>query len=138
MTRALLALLLAAAPLFAQDKAVKDLEGTYAVKEFERAGKAVPEATKDGITSVGISGGKLTVKAGGKEIVATLKADASKKPAELDLFPQGMDYEKGRRFLGLYKVDGDELTIVFVEDGERPKDFDPKAPSATKLVLKKR
>lgn len=135
---ALVALLLAAAAVGGQDKAAKDLDGTYTLKEFERAGQPVPDAVRDGVSAVAIAGGKLTLKVGGKELVADLKLDPAKKPAELDLLPQTPAADKGRKFPGLYRVENGRLTIVFVEDGERPKDFTPSAPSATKLVLEKK
>jgi uncharacterized protein (TIGR03067 family) len=134
--RAFALTLLFAVGAVAQDKAAA-LDGTYTVKEFDRAGKAVPDAVREKVSAVKIAGGKLTITAGGKELVAVLKPDPAKKPAEIDLLPQG-EADKGRKFPGLYKLEADQLTIVFVEDGERPKDFNPTAPSATKLVLVKK
>lgn len=122
----------------AQDKAVKELDGAYTVKAFERGGKAVPDDVKKGVSAVGIAGGKLTLVAGGKSLVATVKLNAAKTPAEIDLFPQGAEFEKGRRFLGVYQVKDGELTIVYVEDGERPKDLKGDSAGATKLVLVKK
>jgi uncharacterized protein (TIGR03067 family) len=127
-----------AAPVVAQDAAVKELDGGYTVKEFARAGKPVPDEVRKTVTAVTVAGGKLTVKVGGKELTAALKADPKKSPAELDLFPQGADYEKGKRFPGLYKVEKGELTIVFVEEGDRPKDFATETGTATRLVLVKK
>lgn len=138
MTRLALALLLLTLPAAAQDKAVKDLDGSYTVKAFERGGKPVPDEVKKGVTGVSLAGGKLTLVAGGKSLVATVKVNAAKTPAEIDLYPQGAEYEKNRKFLGVYEVKDGELTIVYVEDGERPKDLKGDAAGATKLVLVKK
>jgi len=141
MTRSVsiaLVLLLAGSSLVAQDAAVKELEGEYSLKSFERGGKPVPDEAKKGVSAVVIAGGKLKMTAGGKELVAVLKADKAKKPAEIDLFPQGIDYEKGRKFQGVYQFEKGELTLVFVEDGDRPKDLKGDGNTATKLVLVKK
>jgi uncharacterized protein (TIGR03067 family) len=117
---------------------VKELEGEYTVQAFTRGGKPVPDEAKKGVSSVAVVAGKLKLTAGGKELVAIVKADKTKKPAEIDLLPQGTDYEKGRRFLGLYQFEKGELTLVFAEDGERPKDLKGESANVTKLVLVKK
>ena len=134
-----LALLLLAAPLAADDKPLALLAGSYTVKELHREGKAAPDDVKRGYSGVKIAGDKLTVTMGGKEIVAVLKnLDAAKTPAEIDLFPQTESYNKDRPFKGIYEKKGDALTLTFVEDGDRPKDFGTDAKTATKLVLEKK
>jgi uncharacterized protein (TIGR03067 family) len=136
--RALPVLLLLAAPLVAQDKAVTAMAGTYTVKEMAREGKAAPDDVRKGVSAVKIAGDKITFTQNGKELVAKLRADSTKKPAEIDLLPEGDQFDKGRAFKGIYELKGDTLTITFVEDGERPKDFATDAKTATKLVLEKR
>ena len=139
MRAALPLLLLLAAPAFAQDKNLEKLAGSYTVKELFREGKAVPDDVKKGMTAVKVAGDKLTITANGKEIVARVKvADAAKKPAEIDLFPQTEPFEKERAFKGIYEVSGTTVTITYVEDGERPKDFATDAKTSTKLVLEKK
>lgn len=132
--RALPLLLLLAAPAVAQDK----LAGTYAVKEFHREGKAVADEVKKSVTSVKIVSGTLTITMNGKEIVAKVKTDDRKKPAEIDLFPQNDPFEKERAFKGIFEVKDGTLTITYVEDGDRPKDFATDAKTSTKLVLEKK
>ena len=123
---------------FAQDKAVAALEGTFEVKEFDRAGKPVADEIRKAITSVKIEKGKLTIQVDGKEIVAVLKADPAKKPAELDLLPQGKEFDKGKKFPGVYTFEKDVLTICYVEDGDRPKELKSEATTSTRLVLVKK
>ena len=139
MRAALPLLLLLAAPAFAQDKNLEKLAGSYSVKELFREGKAAPDDVKKGYSAVKVAGDKLTVTVGGKEVVAKLKVvDAAKKPAEIDLFPQTEPFEKERAFKGIFEVSGTTLTITYVEDGDRPKDFATDAKTSTKLVLEKK
>ena len=133
MRAALPVLLLFASPLLAQD-----LAGSYTVKEFHREGKAVPDDVKKGVTAVKVAGDKLTITMNGKEVVAKVKTDAAKKPAEIDLFPQNEPFEKERAFKGIFELKGTTLTITYVEDGDRPKDFATDAKTSTKLVLEKK
>ena len=121
----------------AQDKALKDLAGAYGVTAFERNGSAVPAEVKASITAVTIADGKLTIAMGNKEFTATLKLDSSKPKAEVDLFPLNAAYEKGRKFPGIYEYKGGTLMLIYVEDGERPKDF-ISSQGTTKLVLEKK
>jgi uncharacterized protein (TIGR03067 family) len=136
--RCLPLLLLLAAPALADDKAVEALAGTYTVKEFAREGKAAPDDVKKGMGAVTVADGKITFTQNGKERVARLRADAARKPAEIELIPEGDEFDKGRAFKGIYELKGDTLTITFVEDGERPTDFATTAKTATKLVLVKK
>ena len=122
---------------FGQAQALKDLTGAYTVKDFERDGTAVPEKVKDDITAFTIKDGKLSITMGKTELSATLKVDTGKTPAEMDLFPLNADFDKGRKFPGLFKWEKDTLTILYVEDGERPKDFTG-GKGITKLVLVKK
>lgn len=136
--RPLVALLLLAAPLVAQDKTLEKLAGSYAVKEFHREGKAVADDVKKGVTAVKVAGDKLTVTMNGKEVVAKLKADDTKKPAEIDLFPQAEPFEKERAFKGIFELKDKTLTLTYVEDGDRPKDFATDAKTSTRLVLERK
>lgn len=136
--RHLLPLLLLAAPAFAQDKTVATLAGSYTVTEFHREGKPVPDDVRKAVSAVKIDGDKLTVTMGGKQVVAKLKADATKKVAEIDLYPQNEPFEKDRPFKGIFELKDKTLTITYVEDGERPKEFTTDAKTSTKLVLEKK
>ncbi len=140
MLRLLASLALFALPLagFAQDKTVASFEGAYEVKEFDRAGKPVADEIRKAITSVKIEKGRMTIQVDGKEIVAVLKADPAKKPTELDLMPQGKEFDKNKKFPGVYTFEKDVLTICYVEDGDRPKELKSEASTSTRLVLVKK
>ena len=62
-----------------------------------------------------------------KEIESgTFKIDASKKPATIDLLIGKGSKDAGKTQLGLFKLDGGQLTLVIagVDVKERPKSFD--------------
>ena len=133
----MLVILCAGSVAYGQAQALKDLTGAYTVKDFERDGTAVPDKVKESVTAFTIKDGKLSITMGKTELTATLKLDTSKTPAEMDLFPLNADFDKGRKFPGVFKWEKDTLTIHYVEDGERPKNFTG-SKGSTKLVLVKK
>lgn len=130
--------LLAVATACGQDRALVAIAGKYAVTEMARDGKPVPDAVRKGVSGVTVAGEKITITMNGKELVAKLRADVTTSPMQLDLYPEGDEFDPGRKFPGIYKSDGKTLTITFVEDGDRPTDFATQAKTATKLVLEKK
>jgi uncharacterized protein (TIGR03067 family) len=135
---------LAAAVLFAgligaaaaqdAEKELKKLEGEYKVKALAKGGMDAPAEVMDSIKGVAIKGDKLVIKVMGEDKTAKIKVDPTKKPAHIDISPVDGP-EKDKTFLGVYKVEKGELTIVFTEGGERPKDFKGDGEKDMKLVL---
>jgi uncharacterized protein (TIGR03067 family) len=117
----------------AEDKA-SPLEGRWVVVSVERDGKqdealagAVRVHTADSYT--------LTPK-DGKTVTGKWKADATKKPATIDLIP-GEGRYKDKVLLGIYELDGETLRICFAEPGkDRPTEFVARAGSV--LAVHKR
>ncbi|VTR91433.1 unnamed protein product [Gemmata massiliana] len=108
--------------VLADEKAIKELEGTYKMAAAEKGGKAAPKELTD-VAVVTIKGDELTIAFGPDEKkVAKIKVTADAKPATIDLSPtEGA--EKGKTFPGIYKFEKGELTLAFTEKTERPKEF---------------
>jgi uncharacterized protein (TIGR03067 family) len=104
--------------VLADEKALKELEGTYKVTAAEKGGVAAPKGEVD--FTVTIKGDEMTVKTPNGEKKAKIKVDPTKTPAHIDLSPTDGP-EKGKTFPGLYKLEKGELTIVFAEGDARPK-----------------
>jgi len=135
-------LLLAAASLlplaFADDEASKkDLESMQGVWKGQKAKANGQEFTADDAAKLELTVEKdaYTLKANG-EVKGTLKPDASKKPAALDLTRSS----DNKTLLGIYEIDGDTLKVaVGKPDGkDRPTTFDSAPDTGVVYVLFKR
>lgn len=120
--------------ILAQDKALKEIEGTYKVTHMEKIDKVASKDTTDSIKVV-IKGEELTIKIGDDEKKAKIKVDATKTPNTIDIQPTDGP-EKGSTFPGIYKFEKGDLTLAFTEKGDRPKEF--KAAGEAVLLKMKR
>lgn len=136
--------LVACGGLVAEDKKAAKLDGTYLVVGLEANGEKLPaeffEKKSEAERTITIKGDKITAKKGdGSDDPATFVADASKTPAEIAITSKKGD--KDETAYGIFKVDGDTLTICAVENAtaaDRPKEFKTeKGGKALILVLKK-
>jgi uncharacterized protein (TIGR03067 family) len=111
------------------------IQGTWQAVSMEEGGQKVPEDKTKAIKIVFGADGKVTVNADNKEINGTYQLDATKKVKEITLKADG---EKS--ILGIYKLDGDDLTICGVADGkgDRPTEFASKAGTHNNLIVLKR
>jgi RNA polymerase sigma factor (sigma-70 family) len=120
----------------AKDKALKDEEkilGTWALVAYEEGGQKAPEeAIKDARVTL-TADGKMTAKQGEKVQEFTYELDPAKKPKEFS----GTN-DKGQTMLGIYKLDGDTLTVCFDRGGGRPTEFASKEGTAVVLEVLKR
>jgi uncharacterized protein (TIGR03067 family) len=107
--------------MFAQDKTLKELDGTYKVTSMEKVGKVATKDVTDSV-KVSIKGEELLIKVGDEEKKARIAVDSSKTPNTIDISPTDGP-EKGKTFPGIYKFDKGELTLAFTEKGDRPKEF---------------
>jgi RNA polymerase sigma factor (sigma-70 family) len=67
--------------------------------------------------------------------------DTTKNPKWIDLVPlDGPPNEKGKTFRGVYRIEGDKLTICFgvVPDGDRPSSLTPPAGEVAGVLVLKR
>src|SRR5262245_41917808 len=135
--------LIAAAAVLAED-AKKDLEqikGTWTVEEFKVNGREAPKDVREALKMV-FDGDKMTF-GGGKGEEArefTFKLDPDKKPKVIDTTALTGPY-KGNTQAGIYKLDGDTLTICMSNDPkakEAPADFESKEGSNLVLFTLKR
>ncbi len=136
MMRAMLTVavvMLAGAVATADDK--KPLEGKWTIESVTREGK-VDDAMKGATREH--SGEKYTItpakdsKAAATE--GTFTFDADKKT--VDMKPTTGTF-KGKTLLGIYKLDGDTLTVAFSEK-DRPKDYDTKEGSGVVVAVMKK
>ncbi|QJW95321.1 TIGR03067 domain-containing protein [Frigoriglobus tundricola] len=139
MTRSATALVLLAFSLTglarADEKALKELEGTYKLVTVERDGKAADKALIDTVT-VTIKGGEfiMTFSPEDKK-VAKITATADPKLSTIDLAPQDGE-AKGKTFPGIYKLEKGEVVLAFSEKGDRPKEF--KSENETTFIRMKK
>jgi len=105
----------------AADGPLAELEGAYKAVALTRDGK---DEAADLVKSVSlkIAADEFTFSVKDKTFPAKIKVDAKAKPAAIDIAPSDGP-EKGRTFLGIYKVENGELVIAFAERGDRPTAF---------------
>jgi uncharacterized protein (TIGR03067 family) len=116
------------------------LQGTWKAVKMESQGR---EATEDEVKkgTMVIKGDKLTtVRPDGFTAESQITIDPTQRPKTIDLVPQdGPDTEKGKTFRGIYKLDGDTLTLCMNgPDMERPQEFKTEAGSQVMLMTLKR
>jgi uncharacterized protein (TIGR03067 family) len=104
-------------------KELKKFQGTWVAVSLEVNGTGAKEGAKD--FKATIKGNQITIKQGQKSGKATFTIDPSKNPKWLDATAkQGAEEVKS---LGIYKFDGDKLTVVYAHgDAKRPKKFSSK------------
>jgi RNA polymerase sigma-70 factor (ECF subfamily) len=119
-----------------KDQAPKDEEkilGTWALESGEDGGQKAPEERIKEAKAIFAADGKMTAKLGEREQEFTYLLDPSKNPKEFSVTD-----DKGRTVLGIYKLDGDTLTVCFARGGDRPTEFASKEGTTVVLEVLKR
>ena len=139
MNPVLLALAVTLSAPAAKEAPKKDpptIVGEWAGEKAEAGGKPLP-VPPGGITMEFLADGKVVIREGPKPAeTAQYTADPKKSPAEIDLNPS--DKAKGLTFVGIYKIEGDTLTICLGVGGKRPAKFESPAGSDSMLMTLKR
>jgi uncharacterized protein (TIGR03067 family) len=113
-----------AAPAPKDDKDdLKKFEGDWVFTSWEFGGQTLPAEFRDS-AKWSVKGDKYTFEMNEQKEEGTIKLDPAKKPATID-FAITAGNDKGKDQPGIYKVDGDTITICLARPGgkERPTDF---------------
>lgn len=119
-------------------KALEEHQGTWRVVSFQRNGQKTPDDLARSITRT-VAKDHVVWKRDGKSFAGTkVVLDPSQSPRHIDVLPDGGP-SFGKRVLGIYKQDGDDLTICMADaDAPRPTQFDAAEGSNHTLITLRR
>jgi RNA polymerase sigma factor (sigma-70 family) len=126
-------------PAAVKEEAPKDegkIVGTWAYVSVEVGGQKVPEEEVKGAKLVFAAEGKFTADKGkGKKMTGTYRLGPAKSPKEITTTT-----DDGKTHLGIYKLDGDTLTVCMPEEdgAARPTELVSKVGTRVVLVVLKR
>jgi uncharacterized protein (TIGR03067 family) len=117
----------------------QDFQGTwYAVLLAEDGRKGDPEEVKR--TRLTVSGNRYTLREGDYEFHGVLTGiDPARNRGPVDFLADGGHHGVENRFLGIYVLEDDELSVCVAGPGrDRPAEFNSRAGSGRRLYLFKR
>jgi len=115
------------AAAFSGDEAVKDElkrhQGTWSVTSSIYDGQPASDEVIRSIHRI-VTGDHVVWERDGKRFAGTrIELDPAREPRSIDVIPDG-GRNRGERVLGIYKLEGDRLTICMAApDRPRPKEF---------------
>jgi uncharacterized protein (TIGR03067 family) len=113
-------------------------QGTWVATLMEREGQKTPADVVATITRV-VEGDNVVWKRAGKPFAGTsVRLDPKADPKTIDVRPDGGP-SRDTPVLGIYKLDGDDLTICMADAGAtRPKEFSsPKGSKRTLMTFRR-
>jgi uncharacterized protein (TIGR03067 family) len=112
----------------------KQHQGTWTVTSSIYEGQKADAEVMRSITRT-VSGDHVVWKRNGKQFAGTkFELDPRQEPKTIDVIPVGGP-NRDKRVLGIYKLEGDQLTICMAAaGGRRPKEF--KAPKGSGCTLR--
>jgi uncharacterized protein (TIGR03067 family) len=114
-------------------KEMPTIVGQWSMETAKAAGMEIP-FPKEYTIDFGTDGRAVAKKAANAEPdPATYTVDTKKSPNEIDL-----KESRDRTMLGIYKIEGDMLTICFAAMGGRPDKFESPAGSMNIVMILKR
>ena len=116
---------------------MKQMEGTWKPQSAELAGKPYPQKILDTMKLV-VKGETYLVEVAGQPDEGQTKLDPAKSPKAIDITgTKGPN--KGKTFLAIYELKGDELKVCYDLSGKsRPTEFATKADTLLFLVRYRR
>jgi uncharacterized protein (TIGR03067 family) len=135
-------LLVASIGFLAVDDTKKDdadaIKGKWVAVSIKQGGNAAPDEVVKSF-KMSFDGKTYTNSAGDQSEEGGYSLDSTKSPKTIDFDIKTGD-DKGKKQLGLYKLDGDKLTIVASQAGspDRPKSLEPEANSPEVLIVLER
>ena len=121
-------------------KELKALQGTLKIVAVEAMGKSLPKESIPEFTFTIEADGKSTGKMAKSEYAARITVNPKKDPKTIDNLHLSGE-EKGKKQYGVYKLDGDKLTVAMTQPGaaesDRPKDFVTKGAPTVVFVFER-
>ena len=121
-------------------KELKAIQGTWKAVALEADGKPLPKEAVPDFTFIIGADGKSTGKMAKSEYTSTITVNPKKDPKTIDNVHES-GAQKGKKQYGVYKLEGDKLTVCMtrpgVAEGDRPKDFTTKDSTNVVFVFER-
>lgn len=122
-------------PSDAGKKDLEKLQGEWKAEKAQNDGEEAPASLVEKMT-VTVKGESMTIDVGSaRDEKAKIHLDPGKSPAAIDIKPTRPGRET---ILGIYRLEGDSLTLCWAIEGARPAEFASKSGSKHVLFVLKR